>query len=556
MSGHRRHFVTVAGRQVHMRWAGSGPPVVLLHACPKSSVEQAPLVERLSRRFTAFAFDIPGYGDSEPLPLPRPEIADFADAFAATLETLGIGRAAAYGRHTGGLIVLDLAQRHRGRLSRIILDGFPVFTEAERQRFLTGYLQPLLPLWDGLHLPGLWARLRENYLFFPWNEGPLPENRNPIDMPPAEQMHATAVDMLKVMDLWRLGYAAAFRYRPQAALAALDCPALIMARRDDLLHPHLERLPPLPANVAVEAHSHDVAAWADRIEGFLADADPLPAAPRPAATRPRPDRPWSEIVDTPTGPVRLRHAGAGQKRLMLLHDLPGSGMVELPLMRHLADVARVTIPDLPGVGLSAALPEGAGQADLLDTLETLWRREGCTVLASRGLTSGLALALAARHGSTHPLALIRPCFPPAGDTDGFAAAHAPDIPPCDAGTHLTRLWTIARDNELYFPWFTPRREAIRAGLRPLDPERLTAQVVAMAENPAGYRRLVLAAVDPSGGSPAPHPGRALLVADPDRIGHDLADRAADILPAASRETVVLPTVETEAAALRPWLSGL
>lgn len=554
MSGHRRHFVTIGERQVHFRWAGDGPPVVLLHACPKSSLEQAPLVERLSARFSAFAFDLPGYGDSDPLPLDRPEIADFADAFAETLDALGIDRTAAYGRHTGGLVVLELARRHPGRVTRAVLDGFPVFADDERRRFLAGYLEPLLPRWDGLHLPGLWARMRENYLFFPWNEGPEPAHRNVLDMPPATQLHATAIDLLKVMDLWRVGYASAFRYRPQEALAQIDTPTLVMARRDDLLFPHLERLPPLPASVTVEPHSYDVDRWAGRIESFLAEGAGAGGVVRPTPTQPRSSRPWSAIVDTPAGPLRLRTFGEGPRDLLLLHDLPGSSAIETPLARALGEEARIVVPDLPGVGLSRRLADGASGGDLLGGLAWLARehlRPGA-MLAARGLSARIALALAARPGPATPLLLLRPLLAPREEADGFAGRYAPPVAPDTAGTHLTRLWYLARDGELYFPWFDPTREAIRGGERRLDPAHLTDKVVAMAEDLDGYRALVhaaLAADDAAapGGVVAP-----VVLHDADRIGTEHARMAAERLPGAERSAVP-PSTEAEIDRLRIWI---
>lgn len=552
---HQRHFVTVGGRQVHYRRAGSGPPVVLLHACPKSSVEQAPLVERLARRFTAIALDMPGYGESEPLAPEQPEIADFADALAATLDALGIARCAAYGRHTGGLIALEMGRRHPGRLSRAIFDGFPVFSEAERRRFLAGYLQPLMPLWDGLHLPGLWARMRENYLFFPWNDGPVPENRNDLSMPPARQLHGTAMDLLKVMDRWRVGYASAFRYRPEAALGAVAWPALIMARRDDLLYPHLERLPPLGPSIRVEPHDYDVETWAARIEAYLGEAADLEDAPPAVPPAPRAGLPWSRMAACGVGDMRLRRTGDGPARVLLLHDVPGSSVIEAPLGRALAGHGEVAMPDLPGIGPSAPLPAGATADDLVAALAA--GLDGAlapdATLVARGLAAGLALRLSARLGHRGRVVLVRPAFPLHGRS-GFAEAYAPPLLPDDEGTHLTRAWYRARDGELYWPWFERSRAAIRWGERRLDPAVLTHKVVAMAEDPQAYRTLALAAAE-AALEPPTVPVAGLVVADGDAIGRALAARAEAALGGGARVVTAEPSVEAEAEAIGAWLAG-
>ncbi len=94
-----RHFVSVGTRRVHYTRAGDGPPVVLLHESPCSSKAMAVYQRVFAESFTAIAFDTPGFGLSDPLPFEQPEIADFADALAETLDALGIARAAVFGRH-------------------------------------------------------------------------------------------------------------------------------------------------------------------------------------------------------------------------------------------------------------------------------------------------------------------------------------------------------------------------------------------------------------------------------------------------------------------------
>lgn len=544
---HSRHFLTVGELQLHFRFAGSGAPLVLFHACPKSSAEQVPLLERLAKHFSVYAFDLPGYGDSDPLPIGQPEIADFADHISLALDALGIEQCSMYGRHTGGLLALEFGHRHKGRLNSAIFDGFPIFSEAERRRFLSGYLQPLIAMWDGLHLPGLWARIRENYLYFPWNEGPVPENRNPIAMPTPEQLHRTAIDMLKVMDQWRIGYASAFRYRPYEALAKVPYRAMIMARRDDLLYPHLERLGDLPETVAVEAHTFDVEAWARRIEEFFEETISGPASTPPPETVPR-KTPWSTIRASQGAELRMRKAGSGRPSVLVLHDVPGSTKLEENLVRGLSDRRAVVAPDLPGIGLSTHSNTAGLMARLIDLAQE--DMDDDFAIIARGLSAPVALQLAQMTAKVARVALIRPRFVD-GDKPDFISSYAPPIAPDPEGTYLTRLWYACRDNELYWPWYRRELSAVRFGERRLDPAWLNGKVVAAAENLDGYRALVreIGSIN----TPSLSNALALILSDSDSLGRAQAQEAARLLgPAAS----ILETVDTDNAeleTLRRWL---
>src|SRR4051812_41979789 len=54
---------TPRGR-VHVRVAGSGPPLLLLHGYPETHLMWHAVAPRLAERFRVVAADLPGYGDS------------------------------------------------------------------------------------------------------------------------------------------------------------------------------------------------------------------------------------------------------------------------------------------------------------------------------------------------------------------------------------------------------------------------------------------------------------------------------------------------------------
>ena len=63
MAEHR--FVTVDGIRTHYVAAGEGEPLLLLHGLGASLMAWALNIEPLSQKFSVYAIDIPGHGDSE-----------------------------------------------------------------------------------------------------------------------------------------------------------------------------------------------------------------------------------------------------------------------------------------------------------------------------------------------------------------------------------------------------------------------------------------------------------------------------------------------------------
>jgi pimeloyl-ACP methyl ester carboxylesterase len=164
----KRRYAYAGERRIHYRRAGTGSPLVLLHASPGSSFSLETLIGRLAANYTVIAPDTPGYGESAGLGLAQPEIADYAAALAETLDALKLGRIDLYGTHTGAKIALEFAIGHPARVRRLILDGIGIYTPDERAEMLEHYTPSLQPQWDGSHLVRAWAMRRDMHIFWPW----------------------------------------------------------------------------------------------------------------------------------------------------------------------------------------------------------------------------------------------------------------------------------------------------------------------------------------------------------------------------------------------------
>lgn len=91
---------------------GAGPPLVLIHGIGSRRGAWGPVVERLAAERDVIAVDLPGFGDSPPLPAGvAPTVEALADAVAAAWGELGVERPHVAGNSLGGGIALELARR-------------------------------------------------------------------------------------------------------------------------------------------------------------------------------------------------------------------------------------------------------------------------------------------------------------------------------------------------------------------------------------------------------------------------------------------------------------
>jgi len=90
---------------------GRGAPLVLLHALGSSRHAWNPVLPELAEHFDVIAVDLPGFGDSKPLPLDvEPHPVALAAAVTRLLQDLDITRPHIAGNSLGGWVALELAR--------------------------------------------------------------------------------------------------------------------------------------------------------------------------------------------------------------------------------------------------------------------------------------------------------------------------------------------------------------------------------------------------------------------------------------------------------------
>lgn len=483
-----RHFVTVGQRRVHYSRAGQGPVVVLLHASPVS-FKASELVQRVyAERFTVLAFDTPGFGLSDPLPIAQPEIEDFADALADTLDALSIEQVAVHGRHTGAQIAVEFAARHPARCSMAITDGFPIFDESVRDSRPTSYLLPIVPNWDGSHLLWLWYRYREQYVFWPWNLQDR-EHRADCDIPDPSFIQRGVLEFLEAGDGYRIGYSSAYRHRGLRVLADLKVPVCFGWRPGDSLYDHRTRLPAECWSEVFPRDAHEAA----RAEMQCLLRHPAQADAPPAPTcQPLPGRSTCDYVDLGSAQVLVRRYDTKESKsdeargpIVLMHPVPGSSALLEPLMAalHASSGRTVLTFDLPGQGESIArsAPDQSVAAfarSALGILDHLAIRR-CDLMGHQG---GACIAVEMTHIDPQrftAVVLDAPVCLPSAERDGIVEQWLTRLgttQPGESGHHLLSIWHMRRDMSLWWPWYDRQRTHARSGSLSINPAQMTLEV--------------------------------------------------------------------------------
>lgn len=488
MADMERGYVTVAGRQVHYRRCGTGPAVVMLHDSPRSSRLHRHTMAELADAFTVFALDTPGYGNSDPLGLDEPTIADFARALGEALAALGLERAPLYAPHTGAKIALALAARG-GAMPLLVLDGLSIPEQLAPAEFVAAYMRPFRIDDSGAYLAAEWSRTRDMLRWFPWFRHD-PAARMAMEAPDAAWMADYGIDLFAAGPHYSDAYGAAMRWDPFPDLLSVGVPTIVAAKSDDVLAGFLDRVP-LADNPALRiqrlgAERDEWLAWLRRT---------LASAARGSAGQGRGGGTAGNgagYLRHAGGQLRWHRSGSGQPVLIL--SAPTT-LAAHAWAKALGGGRTALVAELPGFDESDALPRPTADA-FADVLAALIDAEagGCAQVLGIGLAAPLAARLAARHPGKVSRLIVDGAPPvdsvwPAGDLCPAIAFDA------QAGTHLHRVWHMLRDGEVQWPWHDPSPAASRRLPPLLAGAGLHRALTGVLKQPQAYGDAARAALD-------------------------------------------------------------
>jgi pimeloyl-ACP methyl ester carboxylesterase len=121
IAGAEERWVTLDGVTWHYWFAGSGPPLLLIHGFMGYSFSWRFNMEALSQHFSVYALDLPGTGFSQRTDKPECSLAGDAEGVLRFMEHFGIESADIVGSSRGGglAVILAALAARTGQLHRI-----------------------------------------------------------------------------------------------------------------------------------------------------------------------------------------------------------------------------------------------------------------------------------------------------------------------------------------------------------------------------------------------------------------------------------------------------
>ncbi len=117
--------VRANGIRIHVRAAGSGPAMMLLHGWPQTSWAWRKVMPALARHYRVVAPDLRGLGDTDK-PATGYDVRTLAEDMRALASALGLENVYLVGTDWGGLVARRWALDHPGELDRLaIIDMVP-----------------------------------------------------------------------------------------------------------------------------------------------------------------------------------------------------------------------------------------------------------------------------------------------------------------------------------------------------------------------------------------------------------------------------------------------
>jgi pimeloyl-ACP methyl ester carboxylesterase len=224
---HEKGYAPGPFGQLHYMICGQGIPLVMVHQCPDSMVQFAPVMGFLSRQgVQAIALDIPGYGMSD-TPDHPPSMTEYAQIVPAIMDHLDLPTANLLGHHTGALVVTEAALQSPDRVDKLILNGPLPLTDEERAYFkgVMAAEKTWRIEWDGSHLLAQWNHRKNAHA--EWND--------------IAAFHTHFVHGLLAGETIWYAHEAVMAYKHEDAIAKIEKPCLILANTGDAIYAMSQR---------------------------------------------------------------------------------------------------------------------------------------------------------------------------------------------------------------------------------------------------------------------------------------------------------------------------
>lgn len=221
--------------QIHYAEAGAGPALILLGATPRTHRCFLRLMTLLAPHFHVIAIDMPGFGNSHPLPDPL-SVTTLAACVVDFLDAMQIVQADVFGLHTGNKVAAALAAEWPERVGRLILAGqsHSIIPEMEArnaaiQPWYDKYKTHYEPAPDGSHWVRQWQGAHATAYGIWWPSKLL--NGRFIEIADVENAEARVIDYLHG---WRSAvpvYDAIMAFDLADAYKRIKCPTLVLELR-------------------------------------------------------------------------------------------------------------------------------------------------------------------------------------------------------------------------------------------------------------------------------------------------------------------------------------
>lgn len=126
-------IITVDGIDTFVHEAGSGQPIVLIHGAGPGATglsNWSRNIDELARDFHVIAVDLPGFGQSQKMPIPSAFFEFYGLHIGKLLDAMGIAQAHLVGNSLGGGSSMMLALRRPEKVGKLVLmgsgGGYPV----------------------------------------------------------------------------------------------------------------------------------------------------------------------------------------------------------------------------------------------------------------------------------------------------------------------------------------------------------------------------------------------------------------------------------------------